>query len=100
MGYVAGMTSLKKHLILLLVAIFINTWGLMLLYVMAYPTDFSERVVKHDEYDVDLAVRLWQLASVQYERQRCFNTLRRWWYRLVFSVFRGSSLARSYIRVA
>jgi len=100
LAYIIGMASLKQHLVLLLVAIFVNTWGLMLLYFMAHPMDIAEQVVKHDDSDVDLAVRLWQFASNQHEREHCLITWRRWWHRRVSSASKGSSLARLYVRLA
>jgi hypothetical protein len=99
LAYIIGVTSFRRHAVLLLVAIFVNTWGLMLLYFMAYPMDMNECVIKHDEYDVDLALRLWKLASVRHERQRCLSLWRRWWYQGV-SASKGSGLARLCIRFA
>lgn len=89
-----GMVSFKSHLWLLLFLLVSNIWMWPMLYFMALPMDEAEQVVKDDAYDVDVLIRVWQLAASATERQVCLASCRSWWYRRLALASERSSLAR------
>jgi len=93
-AYAFGMVTFRKNLATFLAVLLINIWGMPVLYSMALPMDPAEQVVKDDSYDVDLAVRVWQLASCSYERRQCMVSCKGWWYQSLTLASESSSLAR------
>mmetsp|Transcript_131373 Transcript_131373/g.327657 ORF Transcript_131373/g.327657 Transcript_131373/m.327657 type:complete len:228 (+) Transcript_131373:58-741(+) len=93
-AYAFGMVAFRQNVGIFLAVLLINIWGLPVLYTMALPIDPAEQVVKDDSYDVDLAVRVWQLASCSYERRQCLVSCKGWWYRRLTLASEASPLAR------
>lgn len=83
-----------------LAVLLLDVWGLPLLYLMAIPCDPFQQVVTDDAGDVDLAVRVWQLAICASERRRCLATCKGWWYRRLTAASERHPLARLAICVA
>lgn len=94
-AYAFGILSFRSHIVKFLVVLLFNTWGLPVLYLMALPLDVNEQVVRDDEYNVDLAVRVWQLTLNQHERRKCIATGQSWWYRKLSTASESSSIARN-----
>ncbi|CAE8696502.1 unnamed protein product [Polarella glacialis] len=93
-GYAFGFSSFREHIGKFIVVLLLNIWAPPVLYLMALPLDPFEQVVKDDEYDVDLAFRVWHLATCSSERRRCVETCRCWWNRHLLAASERSSLAR------
>jgi hypothetical protein len=94
-AYAIGMRTFRLHAGVFFVELLLNIWGLMVLYLMALPLNEREQVARDSDYDVDLMIRVWQLATVSHERRRCVATCRTWWYRrLAAASESGSPLAR------
>lgn len=81
-------------------AVFAYTWTLPVLYTMALPMDPAEQIVKDDAYDVDLALRVWQLAVNTHERHTCIVKCKGWWYKNFAVASEQSTLARMAICAA
>mmetsp|Transcript_10825 Transcript_10825/g.28954 ORF Transcript_10825/g.28954 Transcript_10825/m.28954 type:complete len:232 (-) Transcript_10825:784-1479(-) len=96
-AYAFGIVSFRMHIVKFLLVLLFNTWGLPVLYLMALPLDACEMVTKDDEYDVDLAVRVWQLTLNPIERRKCMMTCKSWWYRKLSTASESSSLARNLV---
>merc|ERR1712070_110640 len=60
-AYVFGTIGSLRHICIFNLLFLINTWGLPLMYLIALPLDADEVAV--DEDDVDILVKLWQLAT-------------------------------------
>lgn len=93
-GYAFGFVTMRHHSWIFILTLLLNIWGLPILYIMALPLDPMEQVVKHDEYDVDLLLRVWQLAVCSHERRRCIDTCRWWLNRRLVSASEHSYFAR------
>lgn len=98
-GYGYGFVSLRQSMGIFIAMLLLNIWGLPVLYLMALPLDPMEQVAD-DEYDVDLALRVWQLAMCSKERRRCIDTCRCWMNRKLVAASEQSSLARMAICAA
>lgn len=85
--------SISENMSTFTAILLLNIWGLPVLYLMALPMDPREQVVD-DESDVDLALRVWQLAMCSRERRRCMDTCRSWMNRKLVAACEKSSLAR------
>mmetsp|Transcript_4732 Transcript_4732/g.13835 ORF Transcript_4732/g.13835 Transcript_4732/m.13835 type:complete len:229 (-) Transcript_4732:398-1084(-) len=96
-AYAFGIVSFKLHIVKFLLVLLFNTWGLPVLYLMALPLDVCEQVAKDDDYDVDLAVRVWQLTLSPTERSKCMATFQSWWYRKLSTASESSTLARKLV---
>merc|ERR1719410_1792875 len=90
-GVLAGRHS---DFIVFLAVLLLDVWGLPLMYLMSMPIDPAEQVVRDDDHDVDLAVRVWQLAMCASERHRCLATCKGWWYRSLTAASERSQIAR------
>lgn len=93
-GYAFGMSVFRLHAGVFFMELLLNIWGLMVLYLMALPLNEREQVVRDSDYDVDLMVRVWQLATVSHERRRCAVTCKTWWYRSLTAASEFSPVAR------
>jgi hypothetical protein len=93
-GYAFGMRIFRIHAGVFFMELLLNIWGLMVLYLMALPLNEREQVARDSDYDVDLMIRVWQLATVSHERRRCVATCRTWWYRRLTAASECSPLAR------
>jgi len=91
-AFAFGVISLKTNIIKFMVEL--NIWGLPVIYLMALPLDPAEQLLKDDSYDVDLAVRVWQLAMCSRERRVCIATCRTWWHKNLVAASECSQLAR------
>mmetsp|Transcript_63293 Transcript_63293/g.184998 ORF Transcript_63293/g.184998 Transcript_63293/m.184998 type:complete len:229 (+) Transcript_63293:122-808(+) len=89
----AGVVSYKNNLAKFFMELLLNIWGLPVIYLMALPLDPAEQVIKDDTYDVDIAVRLWQLVAYSQERHHCLTTCKRWWHRRLAAASECSELA-------
>lgn len=94
LAYTFGMYAFKWDSAVFWIMLLIDVWGLPILYLMAVPMNPKEQVVADDAYDVDLAVRLWQLACSSLERRRCVATCKGWWYRELHTASERSAIAR------
>jgi len=94
LAYVFGMVSLRDHVATFMAVLFLDIWGLPVLYAMALPMDPIDQVRADESDDVDLAIRVWQLAMSSTERQRYLASCRSWMYRGLTAVSEHSSLAR------
>lgn len=92
-AYAFGVVSFRNNIAKFLVELLLNIWGLPVIYLMALPLDPAEQVVKDDTYDVDIAVRLWQLAVCSKERRQCLATCRSWWHKRLAAASECSTLA-------
>jgi len=97
--YAFGFIGFKQHIGKFIALILLNVWGLPVLYLMALPLDPCEQVAE-DEYDVDLALRVWQLAMCSKERRKSFDTCRSWVNRKLVAASERSPLARMAICAA
>jgi len=93
-SYAFGIVDFRQHIGKFIVVLLIIIWGLPVLYLMALPLDPAEQVAADERDDVDLAVRIWQLACCQKERQRCLGTCKNWLHRRLFSASQSSPMAR------
>lgn len=91
--YAFGFISFRQSVGTFIAMLLLNIWGLPVLYLMALPLDPMEQVAD-DEYDVDLVLRVWQLAMCSNERRRCMDTCRCWMNRKLVAASEKSSLAR------
>merc|ERR1719330_1333913 len=89
-----GMVSPKQNVALFFGALVLDIWWLPILYVMALPLNRLEQVVEDDACDVDVALRLWRLASSPVERRVCMAHCQGWWYRKLTKASELSTLAR------
>ncbi|CAK8999813.1 unnamed protein product [Durusdinium trenchii] len=97
--YAFGFIGFRQHIGKFIALILLNVWGLPVLYLMALPLDPCEQVAE-EEYDVDLAVRVWQLAVCSKERRRSLDTCRCWVNRKLVAASEHSPLARMAICAA
>lgn len=98
--YAFGFQVFRQNITYFLLVLAFNIWALPLLYFMALPLDPAEQVVQDDEYDVDLTVRMWQLAVCSSERRRCLASCRTWLNRRLVGAAESSRLACFAICVA
>lgn len=98
-GFGYGFVSLRQNMGIFIAILLLNIWGLPVFYLMALPLDPREQVAD-DEYDVDLALRVWQLAMCSKERRRCIHTCQCWMNRKLVAASEQSSLARMAICAA
>mmetsp|Transcript_124789 Transcript_124789/g.349560 ORF Transcript_124789/g.349560 Transcript_124789/m.349560 type:complete len:222 (+) Transcript_124789:88-753(+) len=94
-----GMTAFRHNAPSFLAVLLLNICGLPVLYAMALPVD-PDQVAKDDSQDVDLVVRVWQLAVCPSQRRACLATCRGWWYRRLADASESSHLARMAICAA
>lgn len=94
LSYAFGMSGFRQHVCKLVFVLLVDVWCLPVLYLMALPLDPAEQVAADEGDDVDLAVRVWQLATNQRQRRRCLDTCKSWWNRRVVAVSEHSQLAR------
>jgi len=92
-AYAFGVVTFKSNVTRFVVELLFNIWALPVIYLMALPLDPAEQIVKDDTYDVDLAVRLWQLAVCSKERRQSLSTCRTWWHRRLAAASECSTLA-------
>jgi len=97
--YAFGFIGFRMHIGKFIALILLNVWGLPVLYLMALPLDPCEQVAQ-DEYDIDLVIRVWQLAVCSKERRKCLDTCRCWWNRKLVAASEQSPLARMAICAA
>jgi hypothetical protein len=93
-AYGVGLVNFRIHAGLFFVELLLNIWGLMVLFLMALPLNEREQVARDSDYDVDLMIRVWQLATVSHERRRCVSTCKTWWYRRLTTASECSPIAR------
>eukprot|EP00930_Biecheleria_cincta_P032995 TRINITY_DN22855_c0_g1_i1.p1 TRINITY_DN22855_c0_g1~~TRINITY_DN22855_c0_g1_i1.p1 ORF type:complete len:227 (-),score=27.73 TRINITY_DN22855_c0_g1_i1:227-907(-) len=98
-GYAFGLVSFRQNVSRFIAILLLNIWGLPVLYLMALPLDPMGQVAD-DAYDIDLALRVWQLAMCSKERRRCMDTCRCWMNRKLVAASEQSSLARMAICAA
>lgn len=91
---VTGVMGVRRDFVLFSSLLLLDLWGLPLLYMMAMPVDPAEQVARDETHDIDLAVRLWQLAVSASKRRHFLATTRGWWYRRLNAVSEQSPLAR------
>eukprot|EP00931_Biecheleriopsis_adriatica_P044579 TRINITY_DN25512_c0_g1_i2.p1 TRINITY_DN25512_c0_g1~~TRINITY_DN25512_c0_g1_i2.p1 ORF type:complete len:181 (-),score=25.73 TRINITY_DN25512_c0_g1_i2:60-602(-) len=93
MSYSCGFISFRQHIGKFIAHLLLNVWGLPVLYLMALPLDPCQQV-GDEEFDTDLAVRVWKLAVNCKERRRCLDTCRWWVNRKLVAVSESSHFAR------
>mmetsp|Transcript_150149 Transcript_150149/g.482610 ORF Transcript_150149/g.482610 Transcript_150149/m.482610 type:complete len:211 (+) Transcript_150149:78-710(+) len=92
LAFAAGIAAFETRLAtwVAYVACLCLVWALPVGYAMALPLDPKERVMKDDSYDVDVLLRLWQVATCPMERRTCVAGCRRLWQRGLASTSRAS----------
>jgi len=94
LAYAFGVVSFRHNIAKFFIELLLNIWGLPVFYLMALPLDPAEQVIKNSDYDVDLALRVWQLAVCSKERRQCLATCRSWWHRRLAAASECSPLVR------
>jgi len=93
LSYGFGIVGLRQHMGKFLLMVFLNIWGLPVLYLMALPLHSGEQAAA-DACNVDLTVRMWRLSTCRSERQRFLRSCRHWLDRRLFEVSLHSPVAK------
>lgn len=78
--YTAGVVSIERSLATFVSMLMMSILGLPAMYMLALPANKAEHVMRSDEYDVDLVLRLWQMAFSPTERLQCIVMCKSWWH--------------------
>jgi len=99
-AYTFGMVIMTQFLIVFLAILLLDICALSVLYIMSLPFDSTEKLSRHDDCNVDLAVRVWQMVACSSERRQCTASCKGWMRRGLLAASESSSLARMVICTA
>lgn len=95
LSYAFGIVGFREHIAMFLLVLLIDIWGLPVLYLLALPLDTAEQVAASDRDDVDLIVRVWQLATCLTEPQRYMRSCKKWFHRRLLAASESSPAAKA-----
>lgn len=97
-AFIGGIRGFRQNVCKFTMLLLLDVWGMPVLYLMALPVHAATS--RDDASDVDLILRVWQLATSWKERHKFWTRCQTWWLSKIGTVTEKSPLMARYAMYA